>query len=129
MTNYQLKKNGYTCKRKMSIVKIILIILGILGIMFTFRYDYKSGSHKITPTAIDKTFAGHYKVYYKINEFTSEEQEKFYFIEKNQEDIIHTIETAINKNRTVLVSYDVYIGFKGFGSPNSSPIIKAKIVY
>lgn len=103
-----------------SLLAVVAIIVGILS----FRFDYVSGSHRIIPTAMDNDFWGNYKVYFKTNEYTKNLEEDYYYIEKGNKELVEQMDECIRKSQEVTVYYDKYIGFKGIGAPESSPIIR-----
>ena len=115
-------------KAKLTILVIILItcliILGNCGI----RFDFESGSHRITPTAVDVDFWGNYKVWFKTNEYTKNSEEDFYYIAKDNSELADQIKDCIKNGETIMVYYDKYVGWKGVSSPKSSPIVKIEVV-
>lgn len=111
----------------------ILILTGALVIsvmigVFSFRLDFASGQHRITPTSIDTDFWGNYRVYYKTSEYTKDTEENYYFIDKNNIEIKKQMEECIKNQETVMIYYDKYVGFKGISAPDTSPIIKIEIL-
>ena len=115
-------------KTKIYVILISALIIAILIGSLFFRFDFESGSHKITPTACDTDFFGNYKVYYKTSGFEKDIDEKFYYIEKGNTELADIIKDCIANNKTVMVTYEKYIGFKGFGAPDSSPITKIQVM-
>lgn len=111
----------------------ILILTGALVIsvmigVFSYRLDFASGQHRITPTSIDTDFWGNYRVYYKTSEYTKDTEENYYFIDKNNIEIKKQMEECIKNQETVMIYYDKYVGFKGISAPDTSPIIKIEIL-
>lgn len=108
-------------------VIIIVIIVWVVSCFFEvtgLRFDYSSGQHSIIPTAIDTDFWGNYKLYYKTTIVESNSSESFYYIQKDREDLIEIIADCIKNKKEVVVYYDKWIGFKGLGSPETSPIVE-----
>ena len=100
----------------------------ILIFLLSFRLDFASGSHRITPTAIDKDFWGNYKVYYRTSQYTTNAQEDYYYIGKDNKEIAEEIENYIRNGNEIIVYYEKYIGFKGIPAPDTSPIIKVELL-
>jgi len=109
-------------------VGVIVAIVVIVLVACTLRFDFKAGSHKITPTAMDKTLSGHYQVYYKTSEYTRESEESYYYIEKDNIELQNQMIDAIKENKTVMIYYDTYVGFKGFLAPETAPITHIEIL-
>lgn len=107
-----------------SVTLIILILVGL----FSFRLDFASGQHRITPTSIDTDMWGNYKVYFKTSEYTQNSQEDYYYIDKNNTEIKEQMEECIKNADTIMIYYDKYIGFKGITAPDTSPIIKIEVL-
>lgn len=103
---------------------IISIIIGI----FSFRLDFASGQHRISPTSIDTDIWGNYRVYYKTSEYTKDSEESYYYIDKDNTKIKEQMEECIKNKETIMIYYDKYIGFKGISAPDTSPIIKIEIL-
>ena len=111
----------------------VIILISSLIILFTIiilnlRLDYAKGQHKITPTAIDNDFWGNYKVYFKTSEYTQNNNEDFYYIEKGNEELKKQMEECIKNEKTVIVYYDKWVGFKDIGAPETAPIIKIEVL-
>jgi len=107
----------------------MLALFIIFIIMFgSIRFDYASGSHRITPTAIDTDWYGNYKVYYKTSEYTKNSDEDYYYIEKGNEELADEIREIIKQGKTILAYYDQYTGWKGWGAPDSSPIVRIEVL-
>jgi hypothetical protein len=98
-----------------------------LTALFT-RCDFASGSHRITPTAVDKDFWGNYKVYYKTADFTKNSEEDYYYIEKKDKELAAQMRECIEKGQTVIVYYGTYVGMKGLSSPQTSPINRIEVI-
>ena len=113
---------GKRRKRSISIVGILILILVVVIGNLTFRFDYAGGTHRIIPTAIDNDFWGNYKVYYRTSIMTQNQNEDHYFIARNNTYLAEMMREAIRNNQEVIVTYERYIGFKGFTAPESSPI-------
>lgn len=120
-----IKENKIKNINKKFII-IIIVIWGLLGVLEItgLRLDYSSGQHSIIPTAIDTDFWGNYRLYYKTTIVESNSSESYYYIEKDREDLVEIISECIKNKKEVVVYYDRWIGFKGLGSPETSPIIK-----
>lgn len=113
------------------IIALTIIVIVIVTISATLlRFDFAGGSHRITPTAVDQDFWGNWKVYYRSpNSYVGEAEERFYYIEKGNQEIHDQIQEAIQNNWNVMVYYERWVGFKGIGSPKESPIIKVEPVF
>ena len=120
-----IKENKIKNINKKFII-IIIVIWGLLGVLEItgLRLDYSSGQHSIIPTAIDTDFWGNYRLYYKTTIVESNSSESYYYIEKDREDLVEIISECIKNKEEVVVYYDRWVGFKGIGSPETSPIIK-----
>lgn len=103
----------------------VLYIAWVLG---SIRLEFKGGMHKIIPTSIEKEIFGNYKVYYKASPFAQDTKEKYYYIEKGQDEIVATIEAAILNTEEIAVYYNNYVGLKGFTAPPCSPIVRVEII-
>lgn len=86
------------------------------------------GSHRIIPTAVDTDFFGNYKVYYRTTEYTKNQEEDYYYIEKNNEELVEQLRECIKQNKTVIVYYDKWVGFKGITAPTEAPITKIEVI-
>jgi len=110
----------------------LLIAAGCLLLLayaiFAFRFDYQGGSHKIYPTAVDNDFWGNFKVYYRTNPLTKEEDEKIYYIARGRRDVRDKVRQAIVENKPIVAHYDRYIGIKGIFAPKESPIVRVDII-
>lgn len=106
------------------IAALLLIFIGI----FSFRLDFASGSHRITPTSMDTDMWGNYRVYYKTSEYTKDTEESFYFIKKDNTAIKEQMEECIKNEDTIMIYYDKYVGFKGITAPDTSPIIRIEVL-
>lgn len=117
---------------KEFIISPELLIIAILALMVVMpsisplRFDFASGVHMITPTAIDTDIWGNYKVYFKTNEFTNNKNEDYYYIDKDRKDLVEIVELVIMKHGDILAYYDKYVGWQGFTSPRSSPIVRVE---
>lgn len=107
-----------------GLILIVLIFIALLGT----RFDFQSGSHRITPTSIDQDFWGNYKVYFKTSEYTQNSQEDFYYIEKDNVDLVEQIKECVKNGKAILVYYDKYIGWKGITAPSSAPIVRIEMI-
>lgn len=103
---------------------IISIVMGL----FSFRFDFASGQHRITPTSIDTDIWGNYRVYYKTSEYTKDTEESYYYIDKDNTEIKEQIEECIKNKETIMIYYEKYIGFKGISAPDTSPITKIEVL-
>jgi hypothetical protein len=113
--------------RFIQIGVVVLILLVIVGSQF-IRFDYAAGSHRIIPTAVDTDFWGNYKVYFRTTEFTRNNEEDHYFVERGNTIIADQIREAIRNNQEIVVYYERYIGFKGITAPRSSPIVRIEVI-
>lgn len=114
------------------IVKIIAFLL-IIGFITTAIFgnlclDYATGSHRITPTAVDTDIFGNYKVYYKTSQYTQNNQEDYYYIQKEDTELAEQIKEYVAEGKEVIIYYDKWVGFKGFTAPSTSPIVKIEEV-
>ena len=108
-----------------AIGAMIFIAVACLGGLVL---DFESGSHRIIPTAIDNDYWGNYKVYFKTNEYTKNNEEDYYYIDKSNKELAQEMQEYIKKGAEVIVYYDKYVGFKGISAPSTSPIIKVEEV-
>lgn len=106
---------------------ITFVILGVVGV-FSFKLDFVSGNHRITPTAVDTDIWGNYRVYYRTSQYTSNSQEDYYYIDKNNKELAEQMKEYVRTGKEVVVYYDTYVGFKGITAPDTSPIIKIELI-
>lgn len=106
---------------------LVFVALFFIG-LFSLRLDFASGSHRITPTAIDNDIWGNYKVYYKTSEYTKNSDEDYYYIDKDNLELVEQMKDVIKNGKTVIAYYEKYVGFKGLTAPDSSPIIKIEVI-
>ncbi len=118
-----------------EIIGVVFILLCILFIIFlivsvagNLCFDFASGSHRIIPTAIDNDMYGNYKVYYRTTEYTKNSEEDYYYIDKKDKELAEQMREYIKNEKTVMVYYDKYVGFKGWGAPTSAPITKIEVI-
>ena len=107
---------------------IIILIFGLIAIFGGLHLDFAGGSHRIIPTAVDNDFWGNYKVYYRTTEYTKNSEEDYYYIDKNNLELAEQMREYIKQGKEVIVYYDSYVGFKGFGSPDEAPITKIEVI-
>lgn len=112
-------------KIALSIIVMIIILIALFG---NWQFDFSSGSHRITPTAVDNDIWGNYKVYYRTSQYTQNTQEDFYYIDKANKELADQTRECIKQGKDAIVYYDKYIGFKGITAPATSPIIKIEII-
>lgn len=112
-----------------GVVAFLLAIFTVITLFLgSIRLDYASGSHRITPTAIDTDWFGNYKVYYKTSEYTKNSDEDYYYIEKGNDKLADEMREAIKQGKTILAYYGQYVGFKGWTAPSTSPIIRIEVL-
>lgn len=104
------------------------VIIALCIGWFSFKLDFASGSHRITPTSIDTDMWGNYRVYYKTSEYTKDTEESYYFIDKDNTEIKEQMEECIKNQETIMIYYDKYVGFKGITAPDTSPIIRIEVL-
>lgn len=105
----------------------IFIIFGFYALL-CIRLDFESGSHKIIPTAVDQDMCGNYKVYFRTTEYTKNNEEDFYYIDKNNTELAEEIRECIKNEQTIIVYYDKYVGWKGITAPSEAPITKIELI-
>ena len=118
-----------------EIIGVVFILLCILFIIFlivsvagNLCFDFASGSHRIIPTAIDNDMYGNYKVYYRTTEYTKNSEEDYYYIDKKDKELAEQMREYIKNEKTVMVYYDKYVGFKGWGATTSAPVTKIEVI-
>lgn len=109
-------------------IVVLLIAFSIVGFFGGLALDFASGNHRITPTAVDTDMWGNYKVYYRTSQYTQNQNEDYYYIDKNNAELAEQMKEYVSKGKEVVVYYDKYVGFKGFTAPSSSPIIKIEVI-
>ena len=113
----------------LGIIIGIVFIIGILIAIFgNLCLDFAAGSHKIIPTAVDTDIWGNYKVYYRTTEYTKNQEEDYYYIEKNNTELAEQMKEYIKQDKTVIVYYDKWVGLKGFTAPKEAPITKIEVI-
>lgn len=110
------------------VITILIILFFIIALVGNLCLDFASGSHRITPTAVDSDMWGNYKVYYRTSQYTQNSQEDYYYIDRDNSELAEQMKKYVSEGVEVIVYYDKYIGFKGFMNPSSSPIVKIEIV-
>lgn len=110
------------------IATVIIVLLIFCACVFGLHLDFASGSHRIKPTAVDTDMFGNYKVYFKTTEYEKNSQEDYYYIEKNNIDLVNEVRQIIKEGKEIIVYYDKYVGFHGWGSPDTAPITKVEII-
>lgn len=132
-----MKKNrqekGYVDTELIGLIVKFIVFLLIIGFIATAIFgnlclDYAAGSHRITPTAVDTDMFGNYKVYYKTSQYTQNNQEDYYYIQKEDTELAEQMKEYVSEGKEVIVYYDQWVGFKGFTAPSTSPIIKIEEV-
>jgi hypothetical protein len=127
-TMHQLKRQARARKIFSVVIIAIIVLIPLMAIFNPFRFDTAGGSHRITPTAMDTNIWGHWMVYYRTTDFTKSSEEEFYFIHKDNTDIVEQIQDAIIYGDEIVVYYDRYIGYKGWTAPDTSPITRIEII-
>lgn len=116
----------------MGIILIVGVVIFAIFIICCFAFglhiDFASGSHRIKPTAVDTDMFGNYKVYFKTTEYEKNSQEDYYYIDKNNIDLVNEVREIIKQGKEIIAYYDKYVGFYGFGSPDNAPITKIEII-
>lgn len=115
---------GWLC----TIGLVVFVLLIICMFVFGLHLDFASGSHRIKPTAVDTDMFGNYKVYFKTTEYEKNSQEDYYYIDKNNINLVNEVREIIKEGKEIIVYYDKYVGFYGFGSPDTAPITKVEII-
>lgn len=110
------------------VVALIVCVFAVISFVGGLVFDFEAGSHRIIPTAMDTDMFGNYKVYFKTNEYTKNNEEDYYYIDKNNKEIAEQMQEYIKKGTEVVVYYDKYVGFKGFTAPKESPIVRIEEV-
>ena len=110
------------------VVVLIVCVFAVISFVGGLVFDFEAGSHRIIPTAMDTDMFGNYKVYFKTNEYTKNNEEDYYYIDKNNKEIAEQMQEYIKKGIEVVVYYDKYVGFKGFTAPKESPIVRIEEV-
>lgn len=110
------------------IVTMLVAAFLIIAMFGNLCFDFASGSHRITPTAIDNDMWGNYKVYYRTSQYTQNQQEDFYYIDKYNSELAGQMQECIRQGKEVVVYYEKYVGFKGITAPSSSPITKIEVI-
>lgn len=121
-------KKGITETIVTVVITILIILFFIIAWLGNLCLDFASGSHRITPTAVDSDMWGNYKVYYRTSQYTQNSQEDYYYIHRENQELAEQMKEYVSEGLEVIVYYDKYIGFKGFTNPSSSPIVKIEIV-
>jgi len=133
MRNWLKSEKGYIDEEVLiggcgCAIVVMLIIAFAIGILGGFQFDLESGSHRIIPTAIDNDMWGNYKVYYRTTEYTKNNEEDYYYIDKSNTELAEQMKECIKNGQTVVVYYDKYVGFKGISAPSEAPITKIEVV-
>lgn len=110
------------------VVALIVCVFAVISFVGGLVFDFEAGSHRIIPTAMDTDMFGNYKVYFKTSEYTKNNEEDYYYIDKNNKEIAEQMQEYIKKGIEVVVYYDKYVGFKGFTAPRESPIVRIEEV-
>lgn len=125
-----LEDLGYGCLMVIVVLFVIAIVIFFGCVMFgNLCLDFAAGSHRITPTAVDVAdMWGNYKVYYRTSQYTSNSQEDYYYIDKDNTELAEQMKEYVKQGKEVIVYYEKYVGFKGISHPSVSPITKIEIV-
>lgn len=127
------EEKGYVDTELVGLIVKFIVFLLIIGFIVTAIFgnlclDYAAGSHRITPTAVDTDMFGNYKVYYKTSQYTQNNQEDYYYIQKEDTELAEQMKEYVAEGKEVIVYYDQWVGFKGFTAPSTSPIIRIEEV-
>ena len=127
------QEKGYVDTELIGLIVKFIVFLLIIGFIATAIFgnlclDYAAGSHRITPTAVDTDMFGNYKVYYKTSQYTQNNQEDYYYIQKEDTELAEQMKEYITEGKEVIVYYDQWVGFKGFTAPSTSPIVRIEEV-
>ena len=127
------QEKGYVDTELIGLIVKFIVFLLIIGFIATAIFgnlclDYAAGSHRITPTAVDTDMFGNYKVYYKTSQYTQNNQEDYYYIQKEDTELAEQMKDYITEGKEVIVYYDQWVGFKGFTAPSTSPIVRIEEV-
>lgn len=127
------EEKGYIDTELVGLIVKFIVFLLIIGFIATAIFgnlclDYAAGSHRITPTAVDTDMFGNYKVYYKTSQYTQNNQEDYYYIQKEDTELAEQMKEYVTEGKEVIVYYDQWVGFKGFTAPSTSPIIRIEEV-
>lgn len=127
------QEKGYVDTVLIGLIVKFIVFLLIIGFIATAIFgnlclDYAAGSHRITPTAVDTDMFGNYKVYYKTSQYTQNNQEDYYYIQKEDTELAEQMKEYITEGKEVIVYYDQWVGFKGFTAPSTSPIVRIEEV-
>ena len=77
------------------VISIAVIIFFITAFFGNLCLDFAAGSHRLIPTAIDTDIWGNYKVYYRTSEYTQNNQEDFYYIQKEDKELAEKMRECI----------------------------------
>lgn len=127
------EEKGYVDTELVGLIVKFIVFLLIIGFIATAIFgnlclDYAAGSHRITPTAVDTDMFGNYKVYYKTSQYTQNNQEDYYYIQKEDTELAEQMKEYVAEGKEVIVYYDQWVGFKGFTAPSTSPIVRIEEV-
>ena len=127
------QEKGYVDTELIGLIVKFIVFLLIIGFIATAIFgnlclDYAAGSHRITPTAVDTDMFGNYKVYYKTSQYTQNNQEDYYYIQKEDTELAEQMKEYVAEGKEVIVYYDQWVGFKGFTAPSTSPIVRIEEV-
>lgn len=127
------EEKGYVDTELVGLIVKLIVFLVIIGFIATAIFgnlclDYAAGSHRITPTAVDTDMFGNYKVYYKTSQYTQNNQEDYYYIQKEDAELAEQMKEYVTEGKEVIVYYDQWVGFKGFTAPSTSPIVRIEEV-
>lgn len=127
------QEKGYVDTELIGLIVKFIAFLLIIGFIATAIFgnlclDYAAGSHRITPTAVDTDMFGNYKVYYKTSQYTQNNQEDYYYIQKEDTELAEQMKEYVAEGKEVIVYYDQWVGFKGSTAPSTSPIVRIEEV-
>lgn len=129
LKNRLKSENGYVDGEVIGGCAVLAFIIFILVAIFgNLCFDYASGNHRITPTAVDMDMFGNYKVYYRTSQYTQNSNEDYYYIEKGNDELAEQMKEYVRQGKEVIVYYDQWVGFKGWGAPDTSPITKIELI-
>jgi hypothetical protein len=115
-------------KRKLFTIAVVVVIVVMAIGALMFRFDFAGGSHRILPTAVDTDLFGNYKVYYRTTEFTRDDEEPFYYIERGNTELAAQMQECVKHGEFIMIYYERYIGFKGITAPRSAPITSIEVI-
>ena len=103
------QEKGYVDTELIGLIVKFIVFLLIIGFIATDMF-------------------GNYKVYYKTSQYTQNNQEDYYYIQKEDTELAEQMKEYITEGKEVIVYYDQWVGFKGFTAPSTSPIVRIEEV-